>query len=457
MEGKALQKRILSRRRLKKVTASPFRTIILAFVLIILAGAVLLMLPVSSAERTSTGFLTALFTATSATCVTGLSVVETGLYWSAFGQAVILCMIQIGGLGFMTLVTAFFVLFRRRIGLKERMVIAQSYSLMELRDVVSLLKKAVKWTAFFELCGAIILTIRFSYEMSVGYAVWCGVFHSVSAFCNAGFDILGGGSLSAYAADYTVCITVMILISFGGLGFFVWNDIISNRSWKKFSLYTRLVILINAILVFGGFVLFAVLEWNNPGTIGNMDVGGKLLASMFQSVTTRTAGFLSVGQDALRSTSLAVTALLMFIGGASGSTAGGVKTVTFGIVVLSMLAAIRGKSRISVFRRTISNDQARDASGIVALVFLLALLGGIVISATNGLDFSHGFFESVSALGTVGLSTGITPSLNIFSKLLLILYMFFGRVGIMTIGLAFLYGDRAGERYSYAEEKMMIG
>lgn len=440
---------------------SPVRTIVLGFFLIILLGACILCMPISSASGAKTDFLTSLFTATSATCVTGLSVVETGAHWSSFGQAVLLVLIQLGGLGFMTVVTGFFFLMGRRIGLRERMVIAQAYSFSELSSVMHLLKRAVLWTFFLEGAGAVFLTFRFLFDMSFGRAVWYGVFHSVSAFCNAGFDILAsvetGGSLTAYATDPFVNAVLMFLINFGGLGFFVWDDLFRNRKWNRLSVYTKLVLLINGVLLVGGFLLLLLLEWSNPATIGTLPVWQKILLSMFQSVTTRTAGFYTVPQGDLTGASLAVTDVLMFIGGASGSTAGGVKTVTFGIVALSAMFALRGRSHVTVFRREISQRQIQDATAIVCLIFALSLCGALVLSSTNGIDFSVCLYETVSALGTVGLSTGITPGLNVFSRLLLIVFMFFGRVGIMTIGLAFLYGDRAQDRFRYAEEKMLIG
>lgn len=440
---------------------SPVRTIVLAFGFIILLGTALLMLPVASQIGKSAGFLTALFTATSATCVTGLAVVETGLQWSLFGQVVILCLIQVGGLGFMTVISAFFFLFGRKIGLKERMVIAQSYSLNSLQGVVNLLRKAAMWTFSAEGIGAVILTIRFAADMPFGKALWCGVFHSVSAFCNAGFDILAsvetGGSLTSYTGDVTVNVMLMLLIICGGLGFFVLDDIFRKRSWKKFSVYTKLVLVINTVLVFGGAALFALLEWNNPAFFGRLSTGEKILAVLFQSVTTRTAGFFTVPQGSLGEASLAVSDLLMFIGGSSGSTAGGVKTVTFGVVVLSALAAMRGKSKVTVLQRTVSQAQQRDAACLVSVMFALIFAGTVFLSAFEGVDLSNALFEVVSALCTVGLTTGITATLGTSAKLLLIVYMFFGRVGIMTFSLAFLFGDRAEERYSFAEEKLMIG
>lgn len=461
MEELPLLRKLYSVYLRRRGKVSPVRIIVAGFLLLILLGTGLLCLPVSAADGTPTDFLSALFTATSATCVTGLAVVETGVHWSPFGQIVLLALIQLGGLGFMTVVMGFFSLMGKRIGLRERLVIAQAYSFSELNSVMGLLKRAVRWTLLLEGIGALFLSARFAFMMPVGRAVWMGVFHAVSAFCNAGFDVFAsletGGSLTAFVIDPVVNVVLMLLINLGGWGFFVWDDLLRNRKWSRLSVYTKLVLLINGILVAGGFFLILLLEWNNPATLGAMSVGEKLLAAMFQSVTTRTAGFYTIAQGNLTGASMAVTDFLMFIGGASGSTAGGVKTVTFAIVILSAAASFRGREHVTVFRRQISQRQILDAVSIVCLVFALSLAGAVFLSSANGLDFSQCLYETISALATVGLSTGITPSLNLVSKLLLIVFMFFGRVGIMTIGLAFLYSDRTRDRFRYAEENLLIG
>ncbi len=449
--------------RLKGVgkNISAMQLIVLIFLAVILLGALLLCLPVSSAALQPVPFLTALFTATSATCVTGLSVVETGIYWSGFGQAVLLCLIQIGGLGFMTLVSLFFMVVHKKISLRERMVLAQSMGVEELSGILRLVRRVLAGTFLFELIGAIVLTVHFLPEKDLGTALWWGVFHSVSSFCNAGFDVMGlveaGGSLSAFCTDPVVNVTVMLLIIIGGLGFVVWEDIAENRRFRKLSVYSRLVLLLSGILILGGGVLFAVLEWNNPETIGSFSVKEKLLFCMFQSVTTRTAGFFTIPQGKLTDVSKAVSDVLMLIGGSSGSTAGGIKTVTVGILFLSAWATARGRSRVTVFRRTIDEKQIRHAVAIAVLVTAVAFAAGIFLSASNGLPLEECLFETISAIATVGLSTGITGGLNLASKLMLIIMMFFGRVGIMTISLGFLLSDQARERYVYAETRILIG
>lgn len=435
--------------------------IVLVFLAIILSGAALLMLPAASQSREVTPYLTALFTATSCTCVTGLSLVDTGTYWSSFGQAVMLCLIQIGGLGFMTIVTVFFMVLRRKIGLKDRLVMAQSLGMEDLSSIVAMVKKVLIRTMIVEGTGALLLTIRFCFQMPFGKALWWGVFHSISAFCNAGFDIMGaveaGGSLMLYTTDWPVNLILMALIMVSGLGFFVWDDILKNRRFRKLSVYSRLVLVSSLALFAGGTVLFALLEWNNPATLGGIRAGEKILASAFQSVTTRTAGFYSIPQGALTGASKAVTDVLMFIGGSSGSTAGGAKTVTISVLVLSVLASARGRSRVTVFKRTIQPSQISDAVAVVGMMFLTAFAAAVYISAANGLNFADCIYETISAIATVGLSTGLTASVNVLSKIVLIILMFFGRVGIMTISLGFLLSDRAGERYRWADTKVMIG
>ena len=439
----------------------PAQIIVLVFAAIILLGACILTLPVSSAAHVPTSFLTCLFTATSATCVTGLIVVDTGLYWSTFGKVVILLLIQIGGLGFMTVVSVFFVMLRRRIGLRQRMLVSQALGLDEIQGAVGMVLRVLKGTALIEGTGAAILTLRFLPEYGLGRALWYGVFHAVSAFCNAGFDILGdvdlGGSVARYWTDPVVCLTLMALIVLGGLGFLVWTDVVKSRRIFKMSLYTRLVLLLTAVLIVGGTAVFAVLEWNNPATLGPLAPGQKLLVSAFQSVTTRTAGFASFPQERMTDASLASSVFLMLIGGSSGSTAGGLKTVTFAVVLLGAWSAARGRTSVFVFRRTIPQAQIMQALTLFMLMLTLIFTGAVVISALNGCAFLTALFETTSALATVGLTAGLTPGLGAVSKVILILFMFFGRVGIMTISVGFLSAHRAEERFHYANAKVLIG
>lgn len=448
------------KRRPMKSMSAP-KMIVLVFLAIILTGALLLMLPFSTRSGESSGFLTALFTATSATCVTGLSLVDTYTYWSGFGQAVILILIQIGGLGFMTIVSVFFFVLRAKIGLRNRMLLSQSFGLDGVDGVVRMVRHVLIGTLLFEGVGAIVLTIRFSMDQPFLTALRWGVFHSVSAFCNAGFDITGkiapGCSLIPYAGDVTVNVTIMMLIVIGGLGFVVWEDIWRNKRWKKLTVYSRLVLLISAGLIVGGAVAFGAMEWNNPGTLGNLPTGKKLLVSAFQSVTTRTAGFTTIAQGNLTDSGKTLTSLLMLIGGSSGSTAGGVKTVTMGIAVMGALATLRGKERVTVFKRTVESHQITIAYSILLMMAALPMFGAIYLSSVCHIDFLDAIYETISAIATVGLSTGVTALLNTVGKWILIAFMFFGRIGIMTIGIGFLLGDGEDGRYRYAPTKMLIG
>ncbi|MDO5400268.1 MAG: potassium transporter TrkG [Eubacteriales bacterium] len=440
---------------------SPTKIIAVTFAVLILLGAGLLTLPAASRDGLSAGFRPALFTATSATCVTGLVLYDTWSQWSGFGQTVILCLIQIGGLGFMSAATLLVFLLRKKIGLKQRLVMAQALSVGDVGGVVRLQKTVLVGSFAIEGIGALILTLRFWPEFGLATALKWGVFHSISAFCNAGFDIFGvlspGASLIEWSSDPVVLLTLGALIVLGGLGFLVWEDIAVHRRFKRLGVYTRLVLVTTGVLILAGWVLTCVLEWNNPATLGPMSLGDKLLNGLFQSVTLRTAGFAAVDQGSLTDGAKAVSLVLMLIGGSSGSTAGGLKTVTFMVLLLFIASRARGKSRVCAFKRTIPQGQVLDAMTIAFLMIALAVFGGIFISATCPVGFTDALFESVSALATVGLTAGATGSLTVPAQILIICYMYFGRVGLLTISLGFLMGDRAEERFTYAETKLLIG
>ena len=432
------------------------------FLLVIFLGSVLLSLPVSSRNGESCGAMTAVFTATSATCVTGLSLVDSYSQWSAFGQVVLLGLIQIGGLGYMAFVSVFYFLLRRRIGLRERLVLQQAMALDELEGVVRLVRLMLAGTFLVEGAGALILVLRFLTEYPLKKALWLGVFHAVSAFCNAGFDILGfitpGASLVAYQGDVTINLTLTALIVIGGLGFFVWNDLLMLRQKNhRLSVHTRLVLWTTGILLVGGTLVILALEWNNPATLGGMPVGKKILAAFFQSGTTRTAGFAAVDQGSLTGSGKLVSMLLMLVGGSSGSTAGGIKTVSVALLFLMSYSVLRNRKETVLFGRRIPQQQMASAASIALLVSGLGLMGGMILSATNGLALSDCLYESISAICTVGLSTGITAGLNLGSKILLIVYMFFGRVGIMTISFAFMTKIPPDNAVRRPEARVLIG
>ncbi len=439
----------------------PTQIIALTFGAIILAGALLLTLPVSSRTGQSHGFLTGLFTATSATCVTGLVMGDTWTMWSGFGQTVILLLIEIGGLGFMSAASLFIFLLRKKMGLRQRMVVAQALSVNEMDGVVRLQKWVLLGSLVIQLTGAAILFCRFIGRFGFLTSLKWSLFHAVSAFCNAGFDIFGqiapNASIITWNHDPVVCLTLMALVVVGGLGFFVWEEVAGKRSFKKFSVYTRLVLLTTGGLLLLGTVLFAALEWNNPGTMGNMPVWQKLLNAGFQSVTVRTAGFAGVDQAKLTQSSKAVSVFLMLIGGSSGSTAGGIKTVTFLTIFLFVIARARGRSRVSVFRRNIAGDKIMDALSIAGIFIGLVFFGALFLCAMDPISFTDALFETASALATVGLTAGLTPGLSAASRILLILFMYFGRVGVLTISLGFLMGRKSEDRFSYADTNLLIG
>lgn len=447
--------------RRRKVSMSATKLIALCFLGIILLGTGLLMLPVSSRSGEPCQFLPALFTATSATCVTGLTPFDTWTHWSGFGQVVLLCLIEIGGLGFMSAATLVIFLFRRKVGLRQRMLIAQALSLNEMDGVVRLQRMVIFGSLGFEAAGALILTLWFWPQYGFVRALRWGVFHSISAFCNAGFDIFGsmepGSSLLLFQNDPVVLLTLGTLVVLGGLGFLVWQDIAEKRSWKKLSVYSRLVLLATASLIGTGWFFICLLEWNNPETLGNLSVGSKLLGGLFQSITLRTAGFDAINQAGLTQGGKAVSMVLMLIGGSSGSTAGGLKTVTFLVVLLFIWARARGRSNVSAFCRTIPQEQALNAMTISLMMVLLSVLGGIFVCATSPVSFTDGLFEAISALATVGLTAGATGLLSVPAKILIIIFMYFGRVGVLTISLGFLMGNQAVERFRYAETSLLIG
>ena len=451
-----------AKKKNKTIRLSPTQMIALVFAAIIFVGTCLLLLPVASRDGRSAGLLTALFTATSSTCVTGLILVDTWSQWSGFGQIVLLCLIELGGLGFMSAASLVLFALRGKIGLRQRMLMAQALSVNEMEGVVRLQKWVLTGSLLIQGTGAAILFVRFlSLDYGLAQSAKWAIFHAVSGFCNAGFDITGvvspGANLNIFNQDPVILLTIMALVILGGLGFFVWEEVATIRKFKKFSVYTKLVLLTSLVLTLGGAVIIGLLEWNNPDTIGQMDTGRKILNALFQSVTLRTAGFTSFDQAALTEGGKAVSIFLMFIGGSSGSTAGGIKTVTVLVLVLFVLSRARGKSTVTVFKRTVPHEKVLDAATIVSIVVGLAMVGAIVICATSPVRFVDALYETASALATVGLTAGVTPTLSLVAKLMIIVFMYFGRVGILTISLGFLMGDKAEERFRYAHTNLLIG
>lgn len=443
------------------------RIIALAFAAAILVGTLLLMLPVSSAEGTWTAPIDALFTATTSICVTGLVTVVTAVHWSLFGQIVILIMAQLGGLGVITVTMCIFVLIGRRITLKDRMLIQETYGMDTLSGLVKLIIRIVKGTFLLEGIGAVFYAIVFIPEFGFWTGLWKAVFNSVSAFCNAGMDIVGDTSLRAYVENPIINITTMLLVILGGLGFVVWWDII--QSWKDrkkkkkglfagLCLHSKLVLLMTVVLIAVGAVLFFLFEYRNPDTIGNMSLGGKIMTSLFQSVTTRTAGFETIPQAKLMGGSTLLTIILMIIGGSPAGTAGGIKTTTVGILILVVFSTIRGKKDTEFMNRRISADASRTALTVLMLAGTVVLTASVLLFATEGLGFEDTLYEVASAMGTVGLTRGITSSLSAAGKLILIAVMYMGRIGPITMALA-LALKRKGKQpgRTLPEERIIIG
>lgn len=447
------------RKQKKRFKMSHVQIIALGFFLIIMIGTILLMLPVSTKNGQGASFLEALFTATSASCVTGLIVQDTATYWSGFGQAVILTMIQIGGLGFMTIATMFFMLLKKRVHLRERELLTESISVNQVGGIMRLAKKILIGTFLIEGLGAVLLMIRFV-PLYGAQGIWMSVFHSVSAFCNGGFDLMGQhtgmySSLTAFVDDWLVNIVIMLLIIIGGVGFVVWDDML-NHKWKikRYHLHSKIVLFMSAVLIFGGAVLFFFLERGATGA--GMSVGDQILAALFDSVTARTAGFNTVDTASLSDAGKLLTIALMFIGGSPGSTAGGVKTTTIMVLMLYSFSYMRKNKSTSVFGRSLEEDALRKASAVFFTNLMLALGVTIAISAIQALPMLDLMFETFSAIGTVGMSTGLTRELNCISRILIIFLMYCGRVGSLSFANA-LAGKRKVAPVKDAVEKITIG
>lgn len=444
-------------RRRRVVNAT--RVIAASFAGVILTGALLLMLPIASVSGESCGWMTALFTATSATCVTGLILVDTLTQFTLFGQIVILVLIQLGGLGFMSVIFLLASLVRKRMSLSQRLMMVSAFNLNDMRDVARLVGNAFRLTFVVEAVGAVILTGCFFPRYGIG-AIWKGIFISVSAFCNAGFDLLGPdqvGSLSTYADNPVVLMTVAALIVCGGLGFFVWAEILQKKSFRHLTLYSKMVLVITAALIVGGMLFFLAVEHDNPQTLGGMPWWQQGFNALFQSITLRTAGFLTVDQGALQQVSQMVCILFMLVGGSAGSTAGGIKTVTLGVLVLAMRAGLHGRNDVTIRGRTIPLSKVLSAVTLVLVVSMMFLFSSIAISLVDEVPYLEAAYETASALGTVGLTTGITPTLSTFSHLLLVAMMYLGRVGVLSFSVAFLSQGGRKSRISYPESDVMIG
>lgn len=442
---------------LKWFKPSPPQILVLGFASIILLGSLLLMLPVANTKVGGISFIDAFFTATSATCVTGLVVLDTGQDFTLFGQIVIMLLIQVGGLGFMTVATLFSLVFKRKISLKDRLILQEAMNQNSMEGIVRLIRKVLLYSILIEACGAIVFAIRWSFEMPVGRAIYLGIFHSVSLFNNAGFDLFGEyRSLTGFVDDPIINITSMFLIVLGGLGFIVLSDFFEFRSRRKLSLHSKVVLsMTSALIVIGALVIF-IFEFTNTKTLGSLEWGGKIWGSFFQSVTPRTAGANTLDIAALRQASQFFIIILMFIGASPGSTGGGIKTTTFTILVGAVISMIRGQDDLVLFRYRLVQERIFKAVTITMLALFLVVAVAMVLSTTEDASFLSILFETTSAFSTVGLSMGLTLKLSVIGKVIISLTMFAGRLGPLT--LAYALGPKKGkELYRHPEGKMIIG
>ena len=460
----------------KHLHISPSQKILFGFALMILVGALLLNLPIASKSGESIGFLNALFTATSANCVTGLVVVNMMEHWTWFGKIIILILIQFGALGFMTVMTVFLLLLKRKIPLGNRRAIQASFNQDNIGGMVRLVKKVVFVTILCEAVGAAALTVSFymNSSMSLPEAVYQGIFHSITAFCNAGFDNIGTESLVAYNTVTSLNIIIMALIIAGGIGFIVWSELghlVRNPHKKSLrnriahlSLHTKITLSITAFLIVFGAVFFLVLEWHNPETLGPLTFGQKVQSALFQSVSLRTAGFNTISQSGLTELSKFVSCILMLIGGSPASAAGGIKTVTFGVIVISVISVLKGRNKLVAFHRTLPLDLLQKSLAVVGTMLFVVFTSTVLLYFTEqGSQFPHTFmdllFETCSAAGTVGVTTGITPFLSSAGKAIIILCMFLGRLGPITVVVALnvKLHDTSDDGIGYINERVIIG
>ncbi|MDF2532470.1 MAG: H(+)-transporting two-sector ATPase [Clostridia bacterium] len=432
----------------------------LGFLATIIIGAVLLSLPISSRSGEFTPFINALFTATSATCVTGLVVYDTYSYFSVFGQSVILVLIQIGGLGFMIIATMFLLVLHKRIGIRERGLLKESLNSIQIGGVVRLTKHILIGTFFLEGIGAIILSIKFSLEMGVIPGIFNGIFHSISAFCNAGFDLMGRygaySSLTRYSDDVIINFIIITLIVIGGIGFIVWEDIYRNKfKFEKYKLHSKIVLFTTVLLILCSAIAFYLMERNN--LLANVGIREAFLSSLFQAITPRTAGFNTIDMASLSQGSMLLTMILMVIGGSPGSTAGGIKTTTLLVVILTIVSSVKHTDELNVFGRRLEDNILKRAYSIITIYMMGAILATLLISISQPeLMLSNIAFEVLSAIGTVGLSTGITSQLLWTSKLIIITLMFCGRIGSLAVVMA-VASNKNSVFIKNPVEKIIIG
>ena len=451
--------------RKKKFKLSTTQIILLSFLVTILIGSGLLALPISSASGEAVPYLDALFTATTSTCVTGLVTIPTVSTWSVFGQIVILILIQIGGLGIITIMSGLMLLLNRKMGIDDRLLIQDAFNLNTMSGLAKFIKNVLIGTLIIEGVGAVLYMIVFVPDFGAR-GIWISVFNSVSAFCNAGIDIIAENSLCNYATNPLINIVTSALIILGGLGYIVWWDVIrvvksrspkNRKIFRHLSLHSKIAITATAVLILVGAILIFIFEYDNPLTIGKMSLFDKIQISLFQSVTTRTAGFATIPQENLTNASATVSIVLMLIGGSPVGTAGGMKTVTIAVLICSAFATIRNKNSVTLFGRRISEESIKKAVSVVVMFLTICAISTILLMATSNASPLDAVFETVSATATVGLSRNLTATLNTFGKLIIIVTMYFGRVGPISLAIALGSKNESQNVISEPTEDISIG
>lgn len=442
----------------------PAQVMVIGFGVVILFGGLILNLPIAAKSGKSVGLLNALFTSTSAVCVTGLIVVDTSTYWNEFGQLVIISLIQIGGLGFMTMATMFSLLTGKKINLRERLLIQESLNQRDLSGLVKLTRYIIMMTFAIEGIGALLLSMVFIPKLGLIKGIWYSVFHSISAFCNAGFDLMSPisgeySSLTYFVNNSLINLVICGLIILGGIGFPVILDVINNKKYSKLNVHSKIVINTSAILIAIGFLFILIVEFNNKESLGGLNMKEKLLSSLFQSVTLRTAGYTTIDLTVLKESTLFLMIILMLIGASPASTGGGLKTTTVATLFLTVKSFILGKEDIEVYQRRISSTTVRKSLGIFFIGVFVALFGTLMLTIVSpGFSLLESAFEVVSAFATVGLSLGGSPTLTAFGKIIIMILMFSGRVGSLTIFIALLSrSKKIKSKVRYAEGKIIVG
>lgn len=446
------------KKKIDSLKLKPSRVLSLGIIGIIFIGSILLNLPMASKNGESIGFINAFFTATSSVSLTGLIVVNTAFHWTVFGKVVIIVLIQMGGLGFMTLTTMIAMILGKKIGLRDRLIIQEQLNQFQLSGVVKLTKYVVKATLLIESIGALFLSFRFIPKYGLLKGILYSVFHSISAYCNAGFDIIGN-SMVDYVGDPILILGTGLLIIVGGLGYTVYLDLINKKfKYNKLSLHSKLVLKINALLLLIGFLFILVFEYNNKATLGGLNFYEKIMAAIYQSIVPRTAGFNSVDIGGLRVGTAFMMIILMFIGGSPSSTAGGIKTTTFGVLLVTVISTIRGKDDVEIMEKRLSNKIIKRAVSVVAVSGILVTSVVMILSITENHEFIDLVFETISGFATVGVTRGITPDLTDIGKIIIALTMFTGKVGPLTLVLAVARRNKENDsKLRYPEDRVMIG